>query len=61
MKLKQARIEQSLTQREVADKLGIDQSHVSHLEAGNYTPSFALLVKITELFTEVKIEDFLLD
>lgn len=42
----QARTEQNLTQRELADKIGIKQSNISRLESGNYNPSLDFLKKI---------------
>jgi len=43
-----ARSEQGLTQKELADKIGIPQSNISRLESGNYNPSIAFLQKIAK-------------
>jgi DNA-binding XRE family transcriptional regulator len=41
-----ARIEQNLTQEELADRIGIRQSNISRLESGRYNPSLDFLKKI---------------
>jgi DNA-binding XRE family transcriptional regulator len=52
-----ARIEQRLTQKEFAEKVGIRQSNISRLESGNYNPSLAFLKKIAHgLNKELHIE-----
>jgi DNA-binding XRE family transcriptional regulator len=52
-----ARIEQRLTQKEFAEKVGIRQSNISRLESGNYNPSLAFLKKIAQgLNKELHIE-----
>ena len=40
------RNEQHLTQKELADKIGIKQSNISRLESGNSNPSLGFLKKI---------------
>jgi predicted transcriptional regulator len=50
---------QNLTQKELAEKIGIKQSHISRLENGNYNPSVEFLQKIAsglgkKLFIEIK-------
>ncbi len=53
----QARTEQSLTQQELADRIGIRQSNISRLESGNYNPSLDFLKKIANgLGKELHIE-----
>ena len=42
----QARSEQNLTQKELADRVGIKQSNISRLESGQYNPSLDFLKKI---------------
>lgn len=42
------RIEQGLTQKELARKIDTKQSAVSRLESGNYNPSIAFLQKVAE-------------
>jgi predicted transcriptional regulator len=40
------RTKQKLTQKALAEKIGIKQSHISRLESGNYNPSLEFLQKI---------------
>ncbi len=42
------RIEQGLTQKELARKIKTKQSAVSRLESGSYNPSIAFLQKVAE-------------
>lgn len=42
------RIEEGLTQRELARKIGTKQSAVSRLESGAYNPSIAFLQKVAD-------------
>lgn len=52
-----ARTEQGLTQRELAEKIGIKQSNISRLESGNYNPSLDFLRRIAAgLGKELHIE-----
>ena len=41
-----ARIEQNLTQKELAEKTGIRQSNISRIENGNCSPTIATLQQI---------------
>ena len=41
-----ARSEQNMTQKELAERTGIQQSHISRLESGNYNPSLKFLKKV---------------
>lgn len=51
------RSNQNLTQRELANRIGIRQSHISRLESGNYNPSVEFLQKVAEgLGKELHIE-----
>ena len=53
----QARSELNLTQKELAEKIGIKQSNISRLESGNYNPSLDFLKKIAQgLGKELHIE-----
>ena len=53
----QARNEQNITQKELADRIGIKQSNISRLESGNYNPSLEFLQKIAAgLGKELHIE-----
>ena len=43
-----ARISQNLTQKELADKTGIDQADISKLENGTRNPSLKLLKRLAD-------------
>ena len=43
-----ARISQNLTQKELAERTGINQADISKLENGNRNPSLALLKRLAE-------------
>ena len=47
---KQLRLEKGLTQRELADKLGITKSAVSMYERGDRRPNFEIAEAITDFF-----------
>ena len=52
-----ARIEQNLTQKELAARTGIDQADISKLENGTRNPSLKLLKKLASgLGMQLKIE-----
>lgn len=52
-----ARSELNLTQKELAERIGIKQSNISRLESGNYNPSLDFLKKIAQgLGKELHIE-----
>jgi ribosome-binding protein aMBF1 (putative translation factor) len=52
-----ARSEQQLTQKDLADKIGIKQSNISRFESGNYNPSLDFLKKLANgLGKEIHIE-----
>lgn len=40
------RIEQGLSQKELADRINTKQSAISRLESGNYNPSLEFLTKV---------------
>lgn len=44
----QFRIEQNITQQQLAEKTGIKQSNISRLESGQYNPSIGFLKKIAK-------------
>ena len=53
----QSRSEQNITQKELAERIGIKQSNISRLESGNYNPSLEFLKKVASgLGKEVHIE-----
>lgn len=43
-----ARIEQNITQAELANRIGTRQSNISRLEGGNYNPSLEFLKKVAQ-------------
>ena len=47
-KIKEARLEQELTQEELAKKVGIDQSDLSKIEKGNANPSIKMISRIMQ-------------
>lgn len=54
-----ARKEQSITQEELAKRVGTQKSNISRLESGNYNPSVDLLTKVASslgknLFIQIK-------
>ena len=52
-----ARTEQNITQKELADRIGIKQSNISRLESGNHNPSLEFLKKVAAgLGKELHIE-----
>ncbi len=56
-KIIKLRLEQGLSQKELADRIGTKQSAISRLESGDYNPSVEFLSKIAHaLGKEVHIE-----
>ena len=55
-KLKAYRIQHSLTQENLADKLDVSRQTINAIESGKYLPSITLAFKIARLF-KTKIED----
>ena len=51
-KLKSLRIEKNLTQKQVADRIGLAISAVSSYESGTRYPSYDVLVKLARIFHE---------
>ena len=49
-KLKSLRIEKKLTQKQVADRIGLAISAVSSYESGTRYPSYDVLVKLAHIF-----------
>lgn len=49
-KLKELRLENNLTQKQLAERLGIANSIISYYESGNRFPSYDVLVKISKTF-----------
>lgn len=57
-KLRQSRIEASLTQQAVADLLGVDRTTISYYETGKVVPKWHTLFKMSELY-KVSVDEFL--
>ena len=55
-KLKLYRIQNSLTQEDLADKIGVSRQTIIAIETGRYLPSITLAFKLAKLF-KVSIED----
>ena len=52
-----ARSELNITQKDLAERIGIKQSNISRLESGNYNPSLDFLKKVANgLGKELHIE-----
>ena len=49
-RLKQLRLDQKLTQQQLAKRLGVAKSVVSYYESGDRCPSYDVLLKIARLF-----------
>ena len=49
IELKNKRIDRGLTQKQIADSLGVKQNTVSQWESGERQPSVGLLPKLAEL------------
>lgn len=58
--MKQKRLDNHLTIRETALRLGISHQHYADIEHGRRNPSFELALRIAELF-EVPLEKFMND
>jgi len=41
-----ARLDQNITQKELAERMGTRQSNISRLESGNYNPSLEFIEKV---------------
>lgn len=59
-KIRSLRKKYSMTQQELADRLGLVQSHIYYLETGKRKPSIDVVLKIVELF-HVTPDQLLLD
>lgn len=44
----ETRIQQNMTQKDLADRVGTCQSNIARLESGNYNPSLQFLKKLAE-------------
>lgn len=56
----EARNRKNLTQKELAEKLGVSRSYIAKLESGERcNPSTSLMRKIKEVLGDKAIEDFI--
>jgi transcriptional regulator with XRE-family HTH domain len=58
-RIKRERLAINLTQRELADAVGVGVPHISKVEAGRESPSDELLLKLAERF-EVSADELML-
>lgn len=49
-RIKQLRIENNLTQKDIAEKLGMTPTGISYWESGNAVPNYETLKKLADLF-----------
>ena len=49
-KFKEIRIKNHLTQRQMAERLGVSKSVVNYYETGNRTPSIDILIRFSSIF-----------
>lgn len=52
----QIRKKHTITQQELAEKIGVSRQTIISIEKGNYTPSVLLALKIAQIFS-VSVED----
>lgn len=57
MQLKEFRQSQNLTVKEMAERLGVTESHYYKMEEGYKKPSYELLTRFKQQFREVLIDD----
>ncbi|MGP1447551.1 MAG: helix-turn-helix transcriptional regulator [Candidatus Limimorpha sp.] len=60
-KLKVARAEQDYTQEDLAKRIGVSRQTINAIEAGRYTPSTLLALKMAAVFGKNVEELFLLE
>ena len=51
-KLKVARAEASLSQADLAERIGVSRQTINSIETGRYVPSTVLALKIASVFTQ---------
>lgn len=61
-KIKELRKSKGLTQEELAEKIGIDDKHLSRIEKGYHSPKYNLVLKLSQVldfnfFTEIETKD----
>ncbi len=58
MKLKLARIEQNLTQQDLADRVDVTRQTIGFIEKGDYNPTLNLCIKIANTLNKTLDELF---
>ena len=58
MDIKQIREEQSMSQKELADKIGVSQQFLCDIEHGRRKPSIDTAIKIAEVLNITDIKSF---
>lgn len=56
--IRKLRLENNLTQKQLADKIGMGQSIVTHYETGRRMPTVSTLVKLSKIFN-VSIDELI--
>ena len=56
-KIKYLRQEMGITQKELAEKVGVSRQTINALENGKYNPSLVVAYKITQLLNKQHIEE----
>jgi transcriptional regulator with XRE-family HTH domain len=59
-KVRTLRKREGWTQTQLAEILGVDQSHIVKLEKGDRTPSLEILIKLTQIF-QVTSDQLIMD
>lgn len=59
-RIRNARLEKGFTQEQVAEKLDVGVTHISHIETGNTIPSMKLFIGIVNLL-EISADSLLCD
>lgn len=57
-KLKLARVEKDMTQKDLADAIGVSRQTIGLIEAGNFNPSLALCISICKALNKTLDELF---
>ena len=60
-KIKVARAEQSMTQQQLADAIGVSRQTINAIESGKFVPSTVLALKMAQIFRKSVEEIFFLD
>lgn len=66
-KIKQMRKSKGWTQEQLAEKIGIDNKHLSRIEKGYHMPNYQIIKKLAQIFNfdirnfeDISLEDFTL-